>query len=700
MNSRTASRTNLRKPGFESLEARRLLAVLFSENFDPIQPASFESIAGGRVSGARTPLQFNDRNTLYFDGRGPRIATTNPISISSGTLSFRLRLGAGFYPFEDIDFETEQVAVEYLTPKDNTWKLLEEYASNEPRFASADVWDLATYTLPADAASNQTQFRWRQSENSGPRFDNWGIDDILVEGLPNVIMDIGSTLRASPVDQAELIFPNPINATTLSLSKLTLTKNGTSIPLPSTAVLQQRSSTQFTVSGLANANQVEGTYQLELDLQGILTTSGTSLVGKTSASWTIDLTPPKAVDILDVTPDPRSGAGKAVANIDIEFSESIDLASLSSNNLQLTRDGGANLLDSSITIARLSDKSVRVGNLAQFTKQGGRYEFSINGQYRDLVGNVGTTVRKDEWISNDAPTVAVGESLVFLEGSAPRLIAAGGIVRDADSPILNGGKLTVTLAKPTSNDQLGIASLPQSITQITVSGQSVLFQRAVIGVFNGGVNGTPLTIDLNQRATLAAVQALLRSIHYQYIGEVLQSSSQNILVTLTDGEGGTSITKTKEALRRPVNDAPTLTVNTAPLAYTLNAPPIAIASTATIKDVDSPTFYNGSLTVRLASGSDGKEQLGIRGDYDIANGELRYKGTVIGIVNSDGQNGRSLSLRLNEKATLAIVQGLARSLTFSTVNSTSSSQRTLEFFVNDGGGDGQSAIAKLVIRPL
>ncbi len=148
MNSRTASRTNLRKPGFESLEARRLLAVLFSENFDPIQPANFESIAGGRVSGARTPLQFNDGNTLYFDGRGPRIATTNPISISSGTLSFRLRLGAGFYPFEDIDFETEQVAVEYLTPKDNTWKLLEEYASNEPRFASADVWDLATYTLP------------------------------------------------------------------------------------------------------------------------------------------------------------------------------------------------------------------------------------------------------------------------------------------------------------------------------------------------------------------------------------------------------------------------------------------------------------------------------------------------------------------------------------------------------------------------
>ena len=142
-----------------------------------------------------------------------------------------------------------------------------------------------------------------------------------------------------------------------------------------------------------------------------------------------------------------------------------------------------------------------------------------------------------------------------------------------------------------------------------------------------------------------------------------------------------------------------LTVSTAPLAYTLNAPAIAIASTATVEDVDSPNFYNGSLTVRFASGSDGKEQLSIRGDYEIANSELLYKGTLIGIVNSDGQNGRSLSLRLNEKATLAIVQGLARSLTFSTVNSTSSAQRSLELFVHDGGGGGQSAIAKLVIRP-
>ena len=134
MNLNTTSRTKTRKPRFESLESRRLLAVLLSENFDPIQPSSFESILGGRVFGASTPLEFNDGDTLYFDGSGSRQATTNPISISSGTISFRLRLGDGRYPFEDIDAVNEQVAVEYLTPNDNTWKLLEEYSRNEPNF--------------------------------------------------------------------------------------------------------------------------------------------------------------------------------------------------------------------------------------------------------------------------------------------------------------------------------------------------------------------------------------------------------------------------------------------------------------------------------------------------------------------------------------------------------------------------------------
>ncbi len=699
MNSMANSGVHKRKLCFESLEKRRLLAVLFSENFDPIQPASFESIVAGRVFGASKPLEFHDGNTLYFDGSGVREATTRPISVSSGTLSFRLRLGAGNYPFEDIDNITERVVVEYLTPNDNSWKLLIEYSESEPNFASPDVWDLATYVLPADAASSETRFRWRQAVSSGPRFDNWGIDDVLVEGVTNVKIEVGSTLRSVPVEQAELIFPVPINATSLSLNSVSLAKNGTSIPLPSTAMIQQKSSTHFAISGLTNANQDSGLYRLELDLTGIVAANGQSLVGKSSATWTIDLTPPRAMDVIDVSPDPRTGAGKTVDNIDIVFSESIDLSSLTSNDLLLTRDGGTNLLNSSISIALLSGNSIRVSNLAQFTSQGGRYVFSIVGQYKDLAGNVGTGVQRDEWLSNDPPTLAIGEFVVFPEDSGPRLITPGGIVTDADSPILNGGKLTVTLANPTSNNQLGIFSRPHSITQITLAGNSVLFQKVAIGVFSGGVNGAPLTIDLNQQATPAAVQALLRNIHYQYIGEILRASSQDLFVSISDGEGGTSKTYTKQVLRRPVNDAPTLAVSSAPLAYTLNGPAIAIASTAVVKDVDSPVFYNGSVIARFVSGSDGNERLGVTGDYSISNSELRYKGTLIGIVNSDGQNGRSLSLRLNEKATLAVVQGLARSLTFSTVNSASNAQRTLDFFVQDGGGGGQSPIAKLVIKP-
>ncbi len=172
-------------------------------------------------------------------------------------------------------------------------------------FASRNVWDLATYALPADAASSATQFRWRQRSNSGPSFDHWGIDDVLVEGVANVKIDVGSTLRLVPVEQAELTFAMPIDASSLSLNNVKLTRNGASIPLPSTAVIQQKSSTRFTISGLANANRDAGLYRLELDSKGIVAADGESLVGKSSATWTIDLTPPRAVDVIDVSPDPR-----------------------------------------------------------------------------------------------------------------------------------------------------------------------------------------------------------------------------------------------------------------------------------------------------------------------------------------------------------------------------------------------------------
>ena len=112
MKSFAKSGTQRRKLRFESLETRRLLAVLFSEDFDPIQPTSFQSIVGGRFFGASMPLEFHDHGTLYFDGNVVREATTMPIFVTSGTLSFRLRLGAtSSPPFENIDQISEQVVV-------------------------------------------------------------------------------------------------------------------------------------------------------------------------------------------------------------------------------------------------------------------------------------------------------------------------------------------------------------------------------------------------------------------------------------------------------------------------------------------------------------------------------------------------------------------------------------------------------------
>ncbi len=682
----------------ERMESRHLMAVLFFDNFDPLNSANFSSISGGQAFGASNPTNFHDGNALYFNGNGVRSATTVPMSVGTARLEFRLRLGDVSAPFENID-PGEELVVEWTVDAGSNWTLLNQFSANDSTFIQRDTWALATFDVPLAAQSQQTQFRWRQKSHSGSSFDHWGIDEVKVEGS-GFFLNLGAIApnpRNTPVDVVDALFIEPIQEASFTIDDVRLSRDGIDIPLTSPAAIQLVIGNNFQITGLSSFTGLAGHYELIVDGQ-VLNSGGIAKDVRASTHWDVDLELPVLRDVVDVTPDPRTGTVKSVASIDVVFSEEIDLTTFDFNDLTLTRDNGPDLIDSSVTIIKLTNRTYRVENLGALTALGGKYAFIVDGDFADLSGNPGGNVLRDFWLANDPPILKFSGTLIFPEDSRALGLTGPAIVTDVDSPDLRGGSLTVTITQNgRAGDQLGIYHRPQAITRIGTRGSQVLHQGLVIGTFAGGDGLNPLVVTLNSRATPVAVQALVRNLNYQFVGEVPLQQTRRIETVLTDGEGGTSRSAVKKVILNPVNDNSILTLNNTSLNYTRDAAAVVMAPAATVTDIDNPAFYNGTLVVQTTSGRDNSEQIGLSGDFSVVGQELLHRGSLIGLMNSNGTAGRSLILRFNEFATQSIVESLVRSITFRTIASTATNARTVGFTLRDGRG-GVSATENLTIN--
>ena len=73
-------------------------------------------------------------------------------------------------------------------------------------------------------------------------------------------------------------------------------------------------------------------------------------------------------DVINVSPDPRNSA---VNTIDVTFSGAINGATFDYNDVTLTRNGGPNLSNASVSVSLLSGNTYRISNLAPLTATGG-----------------------------------------------------------------------------------------------------------------------------------------------------------------------------------------------------------------------------------------------------------------------------------------------------------------------------------------
>ena len=135
----------------------------------------------------------------------------------------------------------------------------------------------------------------------------------------------------------------------------------------------------------------------------------------------IDLTQPSA-GWDPVTPALRSTPVNA---INVTFSEPINPLTLTRDDLTLTRQGGANLINSGVQIANVSSNQYQITGLTALTDVAGTYQLTLNmGTVEDRAGNAGTNSVSVSWArtgNNQPPTLAfipdrnvrVGESITF-----------------------------------------------------------------------------------------------------------------------------------------------------------------------------------------------------------------------------------------------------------------------------------------------
>jgi len=167
--------------------------------------------------------------------------------------------------------------------------------------------------------------------------------------------------------------------------------------------------------------------------------------------------------------------------------------------------------------------------------------------------------------TNVAPTVTLATSThMYVENAAAALLDPAVTLTDPDSADFDGGQVTLIYSSGSSADnRLRVRNIGTAAGQVGVSGSSVSFGGVVVGTISGGI-GTDLFVTLNSQSSVAAIQAVLRAIEFEVVGDNPSSATRLLAVAVSDGDGGTSITAQLSISVTPVNDATQVVVPTSP----------------------------------------------------------------------------------------------------------------------------------------
>lgn len=314
---------------------------------------------------------------------------------------------------------------------------------------------------------------------------------------------------------------------------------------------------------------------------------------------------------------------------------------------------------------------------------------------------------------NDSPIMLLPSGAsTFIEGSAPTVLDTFATITDIDSPDFNTGMLTVTLgATAGATDRLAIRSTGQNPGQINVVGTSVRYGTTTIGTVAGGQGSTPLTVNFNNNATPAAVQALVRSITFQAVGTNPSTTPRLVKYQITDGDGNASLILSKPITVSQLNDPPVLTLSStvippdstpvSQVVYNASGLPIQVDTGLTVADPDTAVFNGGRLTVTLASGSSTRDRLSLanQGLVTLNGSTVSFAGVPVGKL-TPGVGSAPLTVDFNSSASTEAVQAVGRAVTFQILGpDPTAGNRIAAFQITDGaGGSSQTKNRTIIVQ--
>ena len=175
---------------------------------------------------------------------GKRFVETLPVNvINGGSIEGLIRYGADDPDpgCEEPDASNEEVYLEYSIDGGNNWvRFYSGWDTVTDNSYDWYDWDEFDITIPDLAKTSSTIFRWYQPNNSGPDYDNWGLEDIIVNAIPAPANswnfdfgngDLGSSATATSTLSFTKLYPSSNVVKNYSVTISTTLTDGNSVGL-------------------------------------------------------------------------------------------------------------------------------------------------------------------------------------------------------------------------------------------------------------------------------------------------------------------------------------------------------------------------------------------------------------------------------------------------------------------------------------
>jgi hypothetical protein len=243
---------------------------------------------------------------------------------------------------------------------------------------------------------------------------------------------------------------------------------------------------------------------------------------------------------------------------------------------------------------------------------GGMADVSVNGGTTAFSEAV-ETASLEVLSSNVGPVLAAIESdpLAYTENDPAKAVTETLTLSDEDSPNLAGATVQITANYQNGQDVLAFANA---------------------GNITGTWTASTGTLALSGTDTVTNYQAALRAVSYQNTSDSPSGATRTVTFTVNDGELDSNLVLRNIAVTQ-VNDAPVLAgIESGPLAYAENDPPLAITASLAVSDVDNGNLVGATIQI-TANYQNGQDVLSftntasITGTWNASTGTLSLTGS-------------------------------------------------------------------------